>query len=889
MASKLVIVESPAKAKTIGGYLGSDYEVEASIGHIRDLPENGSKLPPELKKQWWSQFAVDIDNDFTPLYEVTPEKLKQVSKLRGALKGKTELVLATDEDREGESISWHLLEVLKPSKSVKIKRIAFHEITKDAIKYALDHPRQIDQDLVEAQEARRVLDRLFGYTLSPILWTKIRPNLSAGRVQTPAVKLIVDREKERMQFREAAYWDLTATLETAGKSFPAVLKQINSVAIAGSQDFEPTTGQLKPGKKVVRHLLESEAKSLAELSAKASPWTVESLEQKEVSDSPKPPFMTTTLQQEANRKFGWSGEQTMRIAQGLYEGVTVNGQLQGLITYMRTDSLNLASTAVDGLRSYIRSQYPDCLPDKSRTYSSKVRNAQEAHEAIRPTDPQLKPDALSKSLTAEQFKLYDLIWKRTVACQMKPALTLQTTAQIKVSVGQEALTFQANGQQVLFDGYRRVYQEGIDESDSDLDDENRILPPMAKGNILNCQKVNAVGHSTKPPSRYTEATLIKALEQHGVGRPSTYASILGVIGPGRNYVRKVKNYLVPTFKAFLVMDLLENHFQEFASLDFTRQMDESLDEIAEGKSKRSDYLKDFFLGNNGLKTAVDTRKAEIPFPAFHLGKHPETGEDIVIRISREGDAFLQQGPRESKKFASIPEDTIPADLTIARAVELLDGKKGKEEPFGIDPVTGRNLLLKNRGGYYLQVEQTEEEIESKTKPRFISLPNVSPFDLSQDDIHQLCLLPRTVGKNPQTGEDILYKMGKFGGYLESGTERRTLPNWRDGFMISVGEAVAILAAPKGKTASAGPAILKDFGTVDGAQIKVISGRFGAYVSDGTTNATLPKGTDPISLELVQAQELLQKKREAGPSQKPSWKKTAKKSAAPKSVKRKTKK
>lgn len=876
MASKLVIVESPAKAKTIGGYLGKEYEVEASIGHIRDLPDNGSKLDPELKKKWWAQYAVDIDNQFEPIYEITPERQNQVRKLKSALKGKTELVLATDEDREGESISWHLLQVLKPAKGVNVNRIAFHEITKEAIQHAISNPRQIDQDLVEAQEARRVLDRLFGYTLSPILWTKIQPNLSAGRVQTPAVKLVVDREKERMQFRSATYWDLLSELESDGKTFPAQLKQINQIGIASSQDFDPTTGGLKETKTKVRLLTESEAKSLAERSAKAKPWKVVGIEQKEVSDFPKPPFMTTTLQQEANRKFGWSGEQTMRTAQTLYEGVSVSGQLQGLITYMRTDSLNLADSAVTALRNYIKKHYADCLPDKPKSYQNKVRNAQEAHEAIRPTDPNLQPDSIASSLSSDQYKLYNLIWKRTLACQMKPAKTLQTSVQIEVKAESDLLRFQANGQQVLFEGYRKVYQVGLDRGDSqEDDDDNRILPPLKHGSELTCRKVEPVGHTTKPPSRYTEATLIKALEQHGVGRPSTYASILGVIGPGRNYVRKVKNYLIPTFKAFMVMELLENHFHEFATLDFTRQMDESLDEIAEGRAKRAAYLQEFFLGDSGLKTAVENRKKEIPFPAFFVGKDPESQEDIVIRITRDGGAFLQLGPRENKNYASIPDDMAPAEVTLEKAVELLKSKSAPQEEFFTDPANGRRLFLKNRGGYYLQEEQTEEEMAAKVKPRFVSLPDGSPYDLSQEDLAQLCQLPRVIGQDPSTGLEVVYKMGKYGGYLESGTERRTLANWRDGLTTSLGEALSTLAAPKGKAAARGPELLKEFGDISPG-IKVLAGRFGPYVTDGEINATLPKGTDPLQLSLELAQDLIQKKREAGPSTRSGWKKRPKK-------------
>lgn len=865
MASKLVIVESPAKAKTIGSYLGKDFEVEASVGHIRDLPENGSKLDPELKKKWWAQYAVDVDNDFEPIYEITSEKHDQVRRLKQAMKGKDTLVLATDEDREGESISWHLLEVLKPPKSVKVERIAFHEITKEAIIHALSHPRAIDYDLVEAQEARRILDRLFGYTLSPVLWTKLQRNLSAGRVQTPAVKLIVDREKERLKFQSASYWDLTAELAIKGEAFSAVLKRIGGESIASGADFDGTTGQLKPSKNKVRLLGKQEAEALAPAAAASKPWTVVSIEEKEQAENPMPPFMTTTLQQEGSRKFGWSPDHTMRVAQTLYEGVSAKGEQIGLITYMRTDSLNLADAAVKSIRKYIEGHYPDSLPDRANVYRSKVRNAQEAHEAIRPTDVERTPDAVRSWLNADQAKLYDLIWKRTVACQMKSAKVLRTAVEIESTTGGSVLTFQANGRQILFQGCRQVYEVGKDDSDQE---SGAILPRLQKGQVLDCTEVNAEGHETRPPARYTEATLIKALESHGVGRPSTYASILSVIGPTRGYVRKSGRQLVPTFKAFLVMEILDGSFEEFSSLDFTRRMDESLDEIAEGKMKRADYLKRFYLGEAGLKTVIDERKESIPFPAFVLGDHPETGEPIIVRLNKEGKAFLQLGPREAKKFASVPDDVPPGDLTMEKALELLSGAKPEAASIGVDPITGQRLLLKNRSGFYLQVEQTEAEIARKEKPRFISLPaDESPYDLSPEDLDALCCLPRSIGNHPESGTPIVFKMGKFGAYVECGTERRTLANWRDGITMTVEEGVKALAAPKGRPAVKGPAVIKDLGTIEGCAgpVRVLSGRFGPYVTDGTTNATLPKGTDPAALSVEDAQALLEKKREAGPS------------------------
>ncbi len=873
MAKNLVIVESPAKAKTIAGYLGSDYEVAASVGHIRDLPLNGKELPEPIRKKWWADYAVDVDNGFEPIYEVPSGKAAQVKKLRDALKGKETLVLATDEDREGESISWHLLQVLKPPKSVVIKRIAFHEITKDAIREALAHPREIDTSLVDAQETRRILDRLYGYTLSPVLWSRVMRNLSAGRVQTPAVKLIVDREKARRRFKSSSYWDLKADLEADGIGFSAALRSLDGKRVATGADFDDETGELKRTLKEPRVLLdEDSANELAAVAHTAQPWTVASVETTEAAEHPAPPFMTTTLQQDANRKFGFSADRTMRIAQTLYEGIDIGGEQVGLITYMRTDSLTLAGEAIGRIRGLIEREYADCLPEKPRHYTSKVRNAQEAHESIRPTDANRRPSAIQKHLTDEQHKLYDLIWKRAVASQMKSARVLKTEADIEVTAGGKRLGFTATGKQVLFDGYQRLYTEGADEPEGDSEGSDGRLPRLSKGLTLKQNAVHALGHSTKPPARYTDATLIKKLEENGIGRPSTYASIISVI-VDRGYVRKSGKQLIPFFKAFLTMEVLEGNFGEFTDLDFTRNMDDELDEIANGKANSKEYLSRFFLGSQGLKTAVDGRKREIPYPAFKLGQHPETGEELIIRIGTSGNAFLQLGPRENKRFANVPEDIAPADLTMEMALDLLAGGQPDAESIGNDPVTGRRLLLRNRQGYYLEVERTPEELEAKEKPRWISLPpNVDPRTLSQIDLEQLCHLPRTIGTHPELKEPVVYKMGKYGGYVEVGTERRTLEDWRKGFTIGLDEAVAILKEPKFKAARREPmAPIQEFGVLEGAAgpVKVMSGRFGPYVTDGTTNATLPRGTDPVTLTPERANELLAAKRLAGPSQRPS--------------------
>jgi DNA topoisomerase-1 len=866
MAKTLVIVESPAKAKTIGSYLGQDYEVQASIGHVRDLLPNAKGLPEELRKKWWSDYAVDVDNGFEPIYEVPTEKAPQVRKLREAMKGKDTLVLATDEDREGESISWHLLEVLKPNKNVKVRRIAFHEITKEAILHALQNPRDVDLCLVEAQETRRVLDRLYGYTLSPVLWSRVMRNLSAGRVQTPAVKLIVEREKARRRFKASTYWDLKAALASDGVGFEATLRSVDGVRLATGADFDDETGELKTSLRDPRLVLdEARARALATVSAGAKPWKVTSIEATEGTENPSPPFMTTTLQQEANRKLGFSADRTMRVAQSLYEGVSLGGEVVGLITYMRTDSLTLSDSALKGIRALIGRDYSDCLPDKPRHYTNKVRNAQEAHEGIRPTDAARKPDSVARYLNDDQARLYDLIWKRTVASQMKSARVLKTEAEISVKAGAEALVFGASGKQILFDGFRRLYLEGLDDEEREAGE--RRLPRMAEGQELAAAGVEPEGHTTKPPARYTDATLIKKLEENGIGRPSTYASIISVI-VDRGYVRKSGKQLVPSFKAFLTMDVLEQNFGEFTDLDFTRQMDDVLDEISVGKADSKAYLGSFFLGEGGLKTAVDSRKKEIPYPSFLVGAHPATGEEILVRLGQQGNVFLQLGPREAKKYANVPEDLAPADLTVEKAVSLLEDRTSEAESVGFDPVTGRRLLLKNRQGYYLEAERTPEEIEAKVKPRWISVPpGVDPRTLTPEEISALCELPRMVGANPETGETITFKMGKYGGYLEMGEERRTLPEWQAGLTISAEAAAEILKQPKFRTVRVAAAPLAEFGELEGCAgpVRVLSGRFGPYVTDGETNATLPKGTDPAAMTPEQALELLARKREAGPS------------------------
>jgi DNA topoisomerase I len=769
MGKKLVIVESPAKARTIKNFLGSDYEVQASIGHVRDLAENKSELPKEMQDKWWADYSVDIDNNFDPKYVVPKAKQDQVKRLRDALKSADELVLATDEDREGESISWHLLEVLKPKKGQDVKRIAFHEITKEAIQNALQNPRQLDQDLVRAQEARRILDRLYGYTLSPVLWRLGRGRgLSAGRVQSPAVKLIVNRELERRRFKSASYWDLKAVLSANNTKFEATLQQVGEQKVATGKDFDPTTGELKGKDRIL--LDQNRAQGLADGARTAEPWTVSSVEQHPEQRRPYPPFMTSTLQQEANRKLGFSADRTMRVAQELYEGIAVSGIQGGLITYMRTDSLALSETAVKQSRELIGERYgKDYLPDKPNRYSSKVQNAQEAHEAIRPTDVACTPEYIADLLGrhagyGDHVKLYELIWKRTVASQMKPAELLITTVKIEVGVEGERLLFGTNGKAIKFPGFLRAYVEGKDDPEAALEDQERVLPNLKEGQTVDRHSVEALGHETRPPARYTDATLIRALEERGIGRPSTYAQIIKTI-VDREYVRKQGKELIPTFMAFLVTEVLDKHFEEFSALDFTASMDRELDEIARGQEDWKQYLHNFFLGGNGspgLRPAVEGRKGDIRRPLFQVGTDPDSGQEINVQFGKNG-FFLVRGDMETGSTASVPDDLAPADLTVEKALELIQQRAEGPQSIGVDPVTGRRLLLKNKGGYYLEAERTPEEIERKEKPRWISVPpGMTPTEMTQEVLDQLCQMPRDLGKHPETGEPVQVKIGKFG-------------------------------------------------------------------------------------------------------------------------------
>lgn len=868
MPKTLVVVESPAKARTISRFLGKDYEVLASFGHIRDLPEKAADIPATHKDKKWAKLGVNVEGEFEPLYIIPPDKKRHITALKDAAKSSARLLLATDEDREGESISYHILEVLKPKKDVTVERIVFHEITPEAIREAIANPRKVDDALVRAQETRRILDRLYGYTLSPLLWKKVAPKLSAGRVQSVAVRLVVMRERERRDFITVEYAGVTASLAKNENAFRAKLDRVNASPIADGQSFN-SLGELTRPKETWLRI--SDATPLATKLKANEPWTVTSVETKPGVENPPVPFMTSTLQQEANRKLGFTARRTMQIAQNLYEGIDIGGGSTGLITYMRTDSLSLADRAIKEAREVISSMYgPEYLPAQPKQYKSKAKNAQEAHEAIRPTDLSRTPASIKSKLTDEQFKLYDLIWKRTIACQMNPARVERTRAEIETKLDSNTYTFATSGKRIVFPGFLRVYVEGFDDPETELGDKETILPELKVGETIPTQiKLNAVDateHSTKPPARYTEASLVQKLEAEGIGRPSTYASIISTI-QDRGYVFKAGNQLVPTFTAFAVTQLLEDAFPNLIDTGFTADMENELDEIAEGKRDMVAHLKEFYYGTPkepGILDKVEKQGPDLPFP------HIPLGEEIVIRIGRNG-PFIQRGEGGPGNTASIPEDLPPADLNLERAKELLEQRAKGPEAIGTDPRTGRSILSKTgRFGPYLEVEQTPEEQEAGEKPTRIGLPpGVTPAQLAPGDIDILTSYPKLIGTHPETSEPINLLLGRYGPYLSCGTKNGNAGDWREALNLTVEAAVELLAQGGSRSRNAPAAPLKELGQPEGASgpIKVMSGRYGPYVTDGTTNATIPKGTDPESITPEQALELIKIREAAGPSKK----------------------
>jgi len=873
---KLVIVESPAKAKTIAGYLGRDYVVESSIGHIRDLPQSASDIPASIKGQPWARLGVDVDNEFKPYYVVSSDKKSHISKLKKLMKDASELYLATDEDREGEAIAWHLYDELKPK--IPVKRMVFHEITPQAISAAVENPREIDDDLVEAQEARRILDRLYGYEVSPVLWKKVMSGLSAGRVQSVATRLVVDRERERMAFRVASYWDLEGRFDAGAKHdermFPAKLHSLDGSRVARGSDFT-SRGELKPGTSVV-HLDRARAEALVE-GLRETDFEVRSVESKPYRRSPYAPFRTTTLQQEASRKLGYGASRTMSIAQRLYEN--------GFITYMRTDSITLSESAIASAREQVRELFgSEYLPDKARTYQSKVKNAQEAHEAIRPAGERFRTPA-ETGLSGDEFRLYELIWMRTVASQMKDAEGRSVSVRLGgASTTGEDVVFAASGRVITFHGFLKAYVEGSDDPNAEADDRETRLPAVAEGDAVSAASLKAAGHETKPPARYTEATLVRELEEREIGRPSTYASIIGTI-LNRGYVYKKGTALVPAWLAFSVIRLLEEHFARLVSYEFTAGMEDILDEIAAGRRERNAELADFYFGTGdieGLKELVG-ELGEID--ARDLATFPIV-DGIDLRVGRYG-PYVETS--EGKR-ANVPEDLPPDELTEEKAKELLANPAGEEKQLGEDPETGHAVVAKNgRYGPYV-TEVLPEDTPKGTKPRTSSLFKTMTLDtITLEDALRLLTLPRVVGADPESGEDITAQNGRYGPYLKKGTDSRSIEEEEKLLTITLEEALAVFAQPKTRgRAAAKPGRELGEDPATGNKVTVKSGRFGPYVTDGEYNATLRQGDEEATVTLERAAELLAEKRAKGPApKKRGAKKTAKKSTAKKAAAKKS--
>lgn len=875
MAHKLVIVESPAKARTIGGYLGDDYVVESSIGHIRDLPNNAADTPAAIKDKPWGRLAIDVDNDFEPYYVVPRDKKSHISKLKKLLKEADELYLATDEDREGEAIAWHLLDELKP-KNIPVKRMVFHEITKPAIQAAAANPRELDMDLVEAQETRRLLDRLYGYEVSPVLWRKVMSGLSAGRVQSVATRLVVDREKERMAFRAASYWDLEGTFDAGSdhdqRMFPAKLHSVDAKRVAGGGNFGQD-GRLKPGADVV-HLDRARAEALATALADTT-YDVRSVESKPYKRSPYAPFRTTTLQQEASRKLGMSSSVTMSVAQRLYEN--------GFITYMRTDSTSLSSAAIDAARNQVRELYgAEYLPDSPRVHASKVKNAQEAHEAIRPAGDSFRTPAQT-GLTGDQFRLYELIWMRTVASQMKDAVGNTVSVRIggRAAAGEDVV-FSASGRVITFHGFLKAYVEGTDHGAAKDDQETR-LPALAEGDAVSAASITANGHETKPPARYTEATLIKELEDRLIGRPSTYASIIGTI-LNRGYVYKKGTALVPAWIAFSVVRLLQEHFTRLVDYEFTASMEDVLDDIAKGEKDKVTELQEFYYGSEKLRGVKPLVEGLGDIDAKELATFPVGGPEngIHLRVGKYG-PYLE-GPGDDgtafAKRANVPDDLPPDELTVAKAKELLANPAGEEIDLGVHPETGLQVVAKNgRFGPYV-TEVLPDDAPKSAKPRTGSLFKSMSLDtVTLDDAVKLLSLPRVVGTDPESGEEITAQNGRYGPYLKKGTDSRSLTSEDQLLTITLEEALRIYAQPKQRGRAAAAAPLKELGNdpVSGQPVVVKAGRFGEYVTDGEYNATLRKDDTVESITIERAAELLAERRAKGPAKKAA-KKTAKKTA-----------
>lgn len=876
--NSLVIVESPAKAKTIAKYLGPGFTVEASVGHVRDLPQGAKQIPAKYKGESWSNLGVNVEDNFTPIYVVPPGKTKQINLLKAELKKADALYLATDEDREGEAISWHLLELLKPK--VPVHRLVFHEITKDAIQEAIASPRDVDEGLVRAQETRRILDRLYGYEVSPLLWRKVRPKLSAGRVQSVAVRLIVERERERMAFVSATWWDLLATfakLEDDKHKLETTLVTVDGKKLPSGKDFDQNTGKLKNEDLL---LMDGDAATALADRIRAGEFRVTKVEEKPYTTKPYAPFTTSTLQQEANRKLGFTARRTMGAAQSLYEN--------GHITYMRTDSTNLAKVAIEDARALVSSEYGDnYLPAEPRIYSGKVKNAQEAHEAIRPAGhPFVTLDEMKGKLNADEFKVFEMIWKRTVASQMENA----RGRRIVVAIEGEGCLFQVSGKTIDFPGYLRAYVEGSDDPDAELADQEKALPSVVEGEQLKCLELSPKDHTTQPPSRFSEAALTKALEERGIGRPSTYASIIDTILM-RNYVFKKGGALVPTWVAFSVVKLLEEHLGGLVDYQFTAQMEDDLDEISRGERQYVDYLKIFYFGNGkpGLKKQLENKVDEIDARSISrilVGK-ADDGEEVFVRVGRYS-PFVEKGERT----ASLPDELPPDEVKLDYALELLAQADKAEEPLGMCPETNQPVYIKvGRFGPYVQRGAADDD----EKPKNASLlKGMQVEDIDLATALKLLSLPREVGHHPKLDNKITAYNGRFGPYIKCGDETRSLPADVSPLEVTAEQAIELLNQPKQRGRGAAKPPLKVYeekSPITEGEVQIKDGRYGPYVTDGETNASLPKGTSPEELDFQEALNLLAARAAAGGSKKKkkATKKSAKKKPAKKSAKKKTSK
>lgn len=842
----LVIVESPTKTKTISKYLPKGYEVDSSMGHIRDLPSSAKLIPAKYKKESWATLGINPDDRYFAIYVTPPDKKKIVSRLKKKLKEVDELILATDEDREGEAISWHLLEVLKPK--VPVKRMVFREITKEAVQNALENTRDIDMNLVHAQETRRILDRLAGYTVSPLLWKKISPGLSAGRVQSVAVDFLVERERERMKFRSGTYYDLQAALQKSGENdeFKADLSHVNGKRVASGKDFDENTGKLKKPDSVV--LLDEDAAGNLVDDLKQANWSVTSVDVNTQKRNPAPPFITSTLQQEANRKFGMSARDTMSVAQKLYE--------KGFITYMRTDSTRLSGQAIDAARDGIVQMYgEDYLFERVRNYNKKGKSAQEAHEAIRPSGSKfIIPE--KSGLRDREFKLYDLIWKRTIATQMAEAELEFTNVTITATNNGTSADFRSSGKKILFPGFFRAYVEGSDDTDAALENQEKFLPAMVKGDSTDLQDLQFNAHETKPPARYTEATLVKALEQSGVGRPSTYAAVISTI-QSRNYCRAEGKALVPTFTAFAVTALLEEHFPDLVDSDFTSNLEDKLDGVANGTEDPVKYLDDYYKGDEGLKAKVERQEDKIdPQKAKLLDLPLEGLEGISVAVGRFGPyAKMKKGDEEIS--TSLPQDMDPSDITPEKLEELIKLSEEQDKPLGVHPEEGLPVfLLSGRYGPYVQLGEVTEE---NKKPKRVSLlKGMTPEDVDFDLALKLLELPRMLGEHPSDGKVVKAGVGRFGPFVVHDGKFKSIPKGDDVLSIELDRAVELLAM---KTAPRKSSELKDLGKHPETEqaIKVMDGRYGPYIKHGKKNIGLPKGTEPEKFTLDEAVQLIAEK------------------------------